>query len=150
MIDRQALEEVGLTDDTPVNLQVNEIPLPSALQLMLADLDLVYTIRDGFLMITTTEAEADALPTRIHWLEGTGWPQNDLASLVKTIQTGADPETWEALGGPSTMTLIQAGITDRAGLLIMAPYQTHQRIEGILDALRDSVTGNDPQLSRER
>ena len=44
VIDRRALEEIGLTPDTPVNVDLKNVSLRSFMRLMLRELDLTYVI----------------------------------------------------------------------------------------------------------
>ncbi len=54
-IDRRALEDVGISDDTPVTISTSEISLRSALKLTLKPLDLTWIIDAESLVITTDE-----------------------------------------------------------------------------------------------
>ena len=98
-IDRRALEEVGLTEDAPVNIDVKEISLRSALRLMLRDLDLTYVIKDEVLQITTIESAEQNLVTRMYRL-----PDNLMrktSQIIEAIQMSVVPKTWSTHGGPS-------------------------------------------------
>ncbi|WP_168565789.1 VWA domain-containing protein [Crateriforma spongiae] len=59
VIDRRALEELGLSSDTPISFQIDNVSLRSALRLMLSEEDLAYTIKDEVLKITTVDADED-------------------------------------------------------------------------------------------
>lgn len=56
-----------------------------------------------------------------------------LNSIASMIQVSVEPDTWEALGGPSTMTFFQRG--DDVSLIISTSLETHLRIEGLLNGL---------------
>lgn len=60
VLDRKALEECGLSSETPVTAVVEHIPLCDALDLILYDAGLAWTVRWGVLLITTTDA-ADSI-----------------------------------------------------------------------------------------
>jgi len=61
-IDTRALEDVGLSTDTPITRNIEGISLRSALRLMLKEVDLTYIVANEVLMITTPEeAEADLI-----------------------------------------------------------------------------------------
>ncbi len=54
-------------------------------------------------------------------------------SLVEMIQSKIDPDTWEMLGGPSTISLFT---TDSRSLLVVSsPLMTHWKIEALLTEL---------------
>ena len=57
---------MGHTPDTPVTSNLQGLPLESILRVMLADLDLKFTIRDGVILITTAEDLESHLGTRIY------------------------------------------------------------------------------------
>ncbi|GAA5510529.1 sigma-70 family RNA polymerase sigma factor [Novipirellula caenicola] len=142
-IDRRALEEIGLTEDVPVTVKTAAVQLQSILDIILRDLDLIFTIQGETLTITTHEAAEGQLLTRIYWLEGTGVVPGNFSAITTLIQTTIDPDTWEALGGASTMAPFQS---TRPALLISTTYDVHQQIETLLQTLRESHFGPDPVL----
>ncbi|MCE9547017.1 MAG: hypothetical protein K8T25_16200, partial [Planctomycetia bacterium] len=69
MLDSKALEDVGVSSDTPVTMRnVRGISLRSALKLMLRKIDptLTYAIQDETLMITTKEGAQQNLVTKVY------------------------------------------------------------------------------------
>ena len=54
-LDTAALDTAGVNKDTPATIDVEGIPLRNALNLMLEEIELAYTIRDEVLLITTSE-----------------------------------------------------------------------------------------------
>ena len=140
-LDRRALEEIGLSGDEPVTLAASNVTLRSVLVRMLEDLDLSYNVRGESLVITTIEASESKLVTRMYWLEGTGFVPGDYQSIIDLVQTSVTPDTWEALGGPSTMAPVT---TSRPGLLISTTYSTHEVIDKFFSALRETHFGVEP------
>ena len=60
-IDSSALKEAGIDESTPITCNISGIPLRSALEMILDELRLKWTIHHDVLMITTSEkAESDA------------------------------------------------------------------------------------------
>ena len=108
MLDRRALEEMGITPDMPVTFDASEISLRSAIEVFGSEYDLTYTVQGEVLLITTQDAAGSKLRSRIYWLEGTGVPRGQFDSITQSIQTTVAPDTWEALGGPSTMAPLSA------------------------------------------
>ena len=149
LVDRRALEEIGLSSEEPVTLAFEKIKLANALSYLLRELDLTYTVIGESLVVTTIEASEQNLATRIYWLEGTGFAvgdnTRDYQSVIDLIQSNIEPDTWEALGGPSTM----APITSlRPALMISTMYTVHENIDQLFRTLRESHFGKDPALER--
>ena len=140
-IDRRSLEDMGLTIDLPIWADFDELACGTVLESVLKEADLVLRPRSGFLQITTVETAED--PTnamvRVYWLDGTGFEDNP-AGLDELIATVIAPDTWEWVGGPSTIAPMRernavAG-TSRGAIVVSTTFQVHQQIDGLLDALR--------------
>lgn len=148
-IDRPSLEDIGLMVDEPITLELKGVKLRTALSCLLSDLDLTYTVVGESLVVTTVEAAEEHLATRIYWLEGTGFAvgddNRDFQSIIDLIQTSIEPDTWEALGGPSTMAPVNS---TRPALMISTTYTVHENIEQMFQTLRETQFGNDPVLQR--
>ncbi len=52
VLDTKALEELGLSSDTPINISLKNVSLRSFLRLMLKEHDLTYMIKDEVMKIT--------------------------------------------------------------------------------------------------
>ncbi len=85
-LDTTALDEIGLGPDEPVNVELHNVSLRSALRLMLKDLQLTYIIQDEVLMITTPEAAEAELVVKVY-------PVADLVLPIDASSLGG------ALGG---------------------------------------------------
>ncbi len=83
-LDRQTLEDAGVTDDTRINsLVISGITLRSAFNLMLADvggIELTFVIEDEVMKITTVEKEAEKYQTRVY-------PVGDLVIPIIPLQS---------------------------------------------------------------
>ncbi|MGA2030977.1 MAG: hypothetical protein ABSG68_01870 [Thermoguttaceae bacterium] len=64
VLDKKAMEDVGMGPDMPVNRSIEGISLRSALRLLLRELRLAYTIRDEAILITTAETAEQELITK--------------------------------------------------------------------------------------
>ncbi|EMI21488.1 signal peptide protein [Rhodopirellula maiorica SM1] len=137
------MEKIGLTTDTPVTLNIKDVQLQSLLDILLRDLDMTCTIQGETLTVTTLEAAEEQLLTRIYWLEGTGVVPGDSSTITNLIQTTIHPDTWEALGGASTMAPFHS---TRPALMISTTYDVHQQIETLLQTLRESHFGPEPVI----
>lgn len=141
-LDRRALDNEGLSDEETVTLTLSKYKLCNALTLLLRELDLRYTVQGESLVITTGEAEEGELLDRIYWLEGTGFANGDYDSIMNSLQN-ITPDTWEILGGPSTMVPL---VSKRPALLISTTYDVHENIAKLLQTLRETHFGSDPVL----
>ena len=146
LVDARALEEIGLNSDTPVTFSMSDVKLRTVLVSMLADLALTLTVDGEILKVTTTEAAEARRLTRIYLLSGVGFPKGNTTHAIDTIQTTISPDTWEALGGPSTMREMLDG--EEASLIVSTTYQIHSEIEMLLSRLRDTNFGDDPVIER--
>lgn len=145
-IDVRALENLGLTTDIPVTMALENVTLREALRALLAPRDLTLNPRDGHLEVTTMEQaeDPDDAIIRIYWLDGTGLANSDDA--MQLIETTVHPDTWESVGGPSTMASIYNSHSQRFGLAIATPYRTHLLIERFLDTVRKNTADPRRQL----
>jgi uncharacterized membrane protein YgcG len=66
VLDRPALEEEGITTETPVTIHVEGIKLRSALKLLLDQLNLAYIIEDDVLRITTATKAGEKLTYKVY------------------------------------------------------------------------------------
>lgn len=106
LIDNRALEEIGLSAEEPADVKLRDVSLRSILRLMLKDLDLTYMVKNEVLMITTIEAAEANLITRAYRLPHC--MQGDPDSAIDAIQSTVFPDTWDVLGGPSTIRLVNS------------------------------------------
>ena len=66
IVDKKALEEIGLTSDSPVSISLANVSLRSFLRLMLKELDLTYMIKDEVMQITTQDAAEANLVRKVY------------------------------------------------------------------------------------
>lgn len=127
LVDARALEEIGLTPDTPVNLALKHVSLRSFLRLMLRNLELTYMVKDEVLQITTLESAEQNLETRMYHLPELLSSKTD--KVIESLQSAVEPDTWEALGGPSTTSSINNV------LIVSTTSDVHQQVYDFLDTL---------------
>ncbi|EMI22299.1 secreted protein [Rhodopirellula maiorica SM1] len=114
---------------------------------------LVLSIRMGHVLVTTRESAEDHLCIRVYDVtplvgserEPTGnaaatrsglWRQSYVdryEPLMQVIETNVDPTGWEALGGPSTMSMLT--IRSQRWLVVASTSSTHWKIQAMLDRL---------------
>ena len=108
VVDRPALEETGLTVDTPVSINLQDVQLKNALHLMLADLNLTFIQRNEVVVITTREVAEDTMFTRAYRTESK-WTTG-IEDIVASITTNIKPDSWKELGGPGAISILGSGI----------------------------------------
>jgi hypothetical protein len=145
-IDARALEELGLSEDVPVTAELADTKLRTVLETILKDLDLTTTIKGEILQVTTQDAAESTLLTRIYLLAGTGLPQSDATQAIELIQTSIASETWEPMGGPSTISPIYNG--EEISLVVSTTLTVHHEIESLLSELRESSFVDDPIIKK--
>ena len=149
LIDGFSLEGEGLSADVPVDLSVDSISFRSALRLLLRDMNLTYQFKEEVLQITTQTAAEDNLRNRLYFLEGTGLPRGGNLGTIEMIVASIQPETWEQLGGVSTISSVNHSHEGRPALLISTTDDVHKEVEELMRALRETHSGSDPRLSDE-
>ncbi len=141
LLDVPALIDIGLSDDVSVTLSLESTKLSDALGMILNPHDLTYTIHNNVLMVTSEDAAANQLLTRIYWLEETGFTLGDDASALETILSTIAPESWSEAGGEGTIGSLN---TVRPAMIVCTTYRTHREIGQLFRALRESHFGKSP------
>ena len=135
LFDLPALDGDGVSPEIEVSVQLPEMQLHSALDLLLrnsgAGLD--YVIRDEVLLITTIDRAKSLLETRIYDVgelaEFHGVSADDLSQLI--LMGVGDRESWSNEGGPGTATSI-----GNNGLLIRQTQAIHREVAEFLDQFK--------------
>jgi hypothetical protein len=104
VLDKTALDETGITYDTPVTLQVKGVTVRSLLRKILGDLGLTYVIRDQTVQVVTPQQAREMLVVRVHYVGdllfgGELARQVQAAQLIQLITETIDPPSWEVNGG---------------------------------------------------
>ena len=119
--------------------------------------DLTLVQRSGQWFITTVESSEAQLDTRLYDvtpiklaksstpvdIHASGFARSNWHShqydnivLIDQLETHICPDTWESLGGPSTMTVIDA---DQTWIAVSAPTTVHWKIEAFLSQLNQAM-----------
>lgn len=141
-----ALDDEGLSGDTPITFRASDIRLRSALNLMLEPLNLEWLIRDEVLFITTSVISEENLQLR-------RYPVGDLLSeegrrresangfqtapskeelLIRVVKSATSEENWEETGGPGRIYIFDDA------LVVATTNSTHDKITATLRTLRQS------------
>ncbi|MCO8122122.1 sigma-70 family RNA polymerase sigma factor [Stieleria sp. TO1_6] len=140
VIDARGLEEIGIDSEIPVTYKLGELPARDLFPQMLRNLDLTLAVINNVYTVTTREAAEDSLLRRIYWLEGLTLA-GDYDSLMSLIETSITPDTWESLGGNSTMAPFPGA---RPSLIISTTLDVHRDIEKLIETLRENSFAVDP------
>jgi hypothetical protein len=148
LIDQKALEAVAISPDAPVTINLRNMSLRSALNLILRQpaLDgLVYTIDNEVLMITTEDYANDRLVVAVYRVDelvkdevnyAPGQP-GPYSPLVQVITSCVANHTWAINGsGEGQIHLMPPGI-----LVVSQTKQVHAEVEALLGKLM-SVRSN--------
>jgi hypothetical protein len=148
MIDKVALDEIGVGADEQVTVEIQGVSFAAGLRLMLRPLDLTYTIRDEALLITTHE-EAEAMLTvcvyDVQDLVDAENGKRNLDPLIDVVVSCIATETWsENGGGASDIHPLEPGL-----LVVSQTYSVHQHIEAFLSTLRRIPREHKPATQSE-
>lgn len=131
ILNRRALEEIGIDTDAPITLSLQNVSLRSALRLMLRDLELTYMIQDQVLQITTPEHAEGHLEVRIYKLSKILAGQSD--QVVKAMQTTVRTDMWDIAGGPCAAALVDHVI------VVSGTETLHESVADFLRELEKSL-----------
>lgn len=160
VIDIRALDDVSITTGVPITRTLDGISLRSALDLVLRDLDLTWTIYSEVLLITTPNVAESRLTTKTYDVgdlvvcqdeDGRLW--DDYDSLKESILATVAPDTWEeTTGGPGTIegcTFASAKV-----LVIRQTCQVQLEVAELLDTIRQVAkahgTDAEPPVRKQR
>jgi hypothetical protein len=143
MLDTRALDDVDIAADEPITFQVSGVSLRSALDLILRNLDLTWTVDSEVLLITTPDEAENRLIIKTYdvrdlvvcqYEDGRLW--DDYDSLIDVITSIVAPNTWEeTTGGPG----IVEGCTFAAAkvLVIRQTLQVQLEVVQLLETIRE-------------
>lgn len=123
MIDERALDELAISPDDPVSINVRGISLESALCLMLRSLELTHIVKDEVLLITTADEAEATFETRVY-----PYPKTTLKPEM--LQQVIAPDTWQANGGEGDVVVVG----DQ--LIVRQTYAVHGEINALLLQMR--------------
>lgn len=133
-IDNRSLEEIGLDRDAGIKVQMSGLAAYDLIATMLRDLELTLNVQNNVHTVVTVESAEDALMSRVYWLEGIGLG-GDYDGLMSLIETTNTPNTWESMGGNSSMCPAPG---KRPGIVVSTTLDVHRGIEHLLAALREN------------
>lgn len=150
-LDLKALDDLGLSPDDPITVNLRHISLESALTMMLRQLDLTYVIVDETLLITSEEEALTRLVVGVYPVgdilavktddragkQDEGEHESDpkpeeIEWLIDSILATVASDTWVENGGPEAdIRALQPGL-----LIVSQTADVHEQIQMFLAALR--------------
>jgi hypothetical protein len=148
VLDKKAIEDVGVEPSTPITFSIKGVTLRSALRHMLRDQDLTWIIKHEVILITIAERADLHLERRIYDVRDLVAvrdehlrPYNDFAPLRDLLAnlTGLTlpekyPTKWDWVGSPGSMATLEA--TGVAALVVNDSQDVHADVEHVLAELR--------------
>lgn len=136
IMDKVALEAQGVDASTPITRKLSEVPLRTALDVILHEHQLTYYTKDGILFITSQEEADNKLVIRVynvHSLLTRDRPLESLDQIMGLITNSVVPDTWSEFGGPGTIHAYQMA------MVVSQTERGHELIESLLDELDQVV-----------
>lgn len=145
-LDRKALEDVGVATDTPITFNHRGLRLRLALDLLLRDPGLTWTVQDQVLLITTPDESENLLETQVYDVrdmvaiqDEKGRSANDFDSLIDLVTTTIEPTTWDQVGGPGSIAPFEMEGT--AAIVIRQTWRIQEKTQRLFDELRAARKG---------
>jgi hypothetical protein len=144
VLDKKAMDDVGLSTDTPITMHLGGVTLRSGLKLMLRELDLTWIIDNEVLLITTPEEANSRLTTEMYDVGDlvTCRDENnelweDYHTLIDVITPTVQPTTWDCVGGPGS--ICGATFSSAKLLVVSQTQEVHEEIVALLGKLRGFI-----------
>jgi hypothetical protein len=132
VLNKPALEEEGVTSDTPVSLRTFDRPLKLALRDLLDPLKLTFVVTNDVLMITSQLEAGNELEHRVYPVQDLLGDSRDADALIDIIEGTVALTSWSCVGGAGTIRLF----TPKSLLVINQTRDFHEQVELLLSALR--------------
>ena len=141
LFDTPALDAVAVSPDSPVTMKLRDVPLRSALRLILMQIPgLTYVVKNDVLLITTEEETSRSPETHIYDLSKLA-KDIDAAELVEVIPQVVAFDTWQENGTGE-------GELKPLGENMLVVSQTHEVHEAILALLSQMQAPAAPEASK--
>jgi RNA polymerase sigma factor (sigma-70 family) len=133
-VSRRTLDSHGLSLDTPVTAKLENVSLRTALNLILNDAGMDYTVRDGIIIVTAPSAK---LMQRVYQVADLVVPTREGKrkedKLIQLITKVIEPESWDSRGGAGTIEFFPLSTS----LVVNQTAEVHEQIQQLLKALRE-------------
>lgn len=157
VFDHAALDEVAISPETEITVNLRNITLRSALNLMFRQSgveDLTYVIDDEVLLITTQDQANNTLLVRMYRVDdldlfgdapsAEATRPKRFSSLAEAITTCVCQDCWQVNGkGEGELVLLKPGI-----LVVISTRRIQEEVQEFLDQLRRVKAGIDGESER--
>lgn len=131
VIDLASLKDMGLSEDLPISLRVQGVAAKTTFKLAFHPNELaLIVLPDGLLIVTIDEADSKLI-RHIYdvsdLIDGKIVRPDDLHKLITEV---VEPESWEELGGPGSISLWESKF------IILNTWEAHQKVGQFLETLR--------------
>ncbi|WP_345682847.1 hypothetical protein [Novipirellula caenicola] len=131
VLDTRAIEEIGLSPQQHIHVSLQNVSLRTVLKISLRPLDLTYMIKDELIQITTPECAENNLVTKVYALADS--LKGKTPKVIRAVTSTITPDTWEVLGGPSTIVAIESV------LVVSTTEKTHEQIGDLLEKIETAM-----------
>ncbi len=149
VLDNRALSAVRVTPDTPISLELNNsIPMKSALNLILGELDLTYVIEHDVLSITSQEAKRSKVWTKTYRVTDLVTPIPNFTSSYEDGLAGALKAAYQMADRRADVQIMPVSMTDMGNGMAnnMKPSQLSPNMLGQYHPMgAQSTFGGPPQ-----
>jgi hypothetical protein len=129
---------------TRISGRVEDAPLGDALQSLLRDVGLTYTVRSDYLSVASLPDKSQDWATRFYWVDDLlgpsprrGKPTANRDDLTAVIHNAVYPNGWDDVGGPNSMEPVYIG--DVGFLLVSQTEALHAETRALLATLRSRL-----------
>jgi hypothetical protein len=127
--DSNALEDIGVDQDSPVTLNLKSVSLRSALHLLLRPLGLAYVIRDGVLLITNQDVAENLVELRVYDASQLHGPAAaDVCEFAETLRT--------IFKDAGNFTVVPY----RNLLVVSTSEHGHEELSALLDQMKSKIS----------
>jgi hypothetical protein len=140
-LDLKALEKLDIGSDHQVTYAADGITLRHALEFMLKEHELAYTIRNDMLVISTAEAIAKEESIRVYdvadlvtYRDRDRGSCTDYEPLIDLLVTTIDAKSWAGQGGSGH--IVGHDFSTAKILVVSQSYSVYRKIDALLTAIR--------------
>lgn len=138
-LDTKALNDAGITGDTPMTFVQPAISARMGLDAMLAAKDMNWIVQRDLLIITTADVAKTYVVARVYpvadlvFIETADAYNADFDSLIEVITSTIVPQSWDSNGGAGSIAPFVAS----GALVVSQTREVHEKIEALLARLRE-------------
>ncbi len=133
-LDKRDLRENRIREREPITLALTDHKLSTVLQAMLLNLKLTWTIENGVLWIASQEKAEESMKTAVYDVRDLCRDSSESDSLHEAITSQAQPDSWNDVGGPGTISFARPGT-----MVVHAQDSLHRHVLRLLESYRAAL-----------